>query len=404
MELVTTRIPDPKFGGVTHVNMTDQHPEVVVAHQLDAVDDTGYMQWYSGITQIRVGKPQPLPEPQYSTRALFNNSQAFDLDVRGPAYMAPVFQHIYLSPEARKPKVGETRVAGVIDMTQPSQQVSQAPTQASVFAAGSSSRAEKMDIYLPVEEKWDINKRLKWERMDAIRRDWGWGGWPGSGPIKHDLKWTLDTSVMQSLEPKGWLDDRIIYAYMWLLRDREEDIAVAGVYPRMPSYYFMDPLFMELAKKVDYSRPYSPRTMHFFVNWASCGVGPPINQKWGMMVLDPMNYNAQYPEEEECVVGVVGGMLRYVGKNRNIPDEEPLVHVWDAMPKQDNYSDCGVYVCKYMDYTLQGYDLAKVCWDASDVEIFCYRIAKELQRGMSKPIPTHRMRQRMERVAGKSSS
>ncbi|KAL8155523.1 hypothetical protein AgCh_000787 [Apium graveolens] len=128
--------------------------------------------------------------------------------------------------------------------------------------------------------------------MEAIRRDWGWGGFPG-----------------------------------WLLRDREEAIAAAEVYPRMPSYYFMDSLFMELAKKVDYSRPYSAKTMHFFLTWASCGVGPPINQvdsifvpanvnqnhwilmvffvkEWGVMVLDPMNYNAKYPEEEEeeCVV------------------------------------------------------------------------------------------------------
>ncbi|XP_074378721.1 uncharacterized protein LOC141720270 [Apium graveolens] len=175
----------------------------------------------------------------------------FMQDVRGPAYMAPVFQHVYLSPEAIRPKVGDNREADVIDITQPSQQVSQAPTHASVFTAGSSSWAEKMDIRRPVEEKWDINKRLKWESMDAIKRDWGWGGLPGSGPIKHDLKLTLDTSVMQSLEPKGWLDDRIIYAYMWLLCDREEAIDAAGVYPRMPLYNFMDPLFMELAEKVD---------------------------------------------------------------------------------------------------------------------------------------------------------
>ncbi|XP_074355991.1 ubiquitin-like-specific protease ESD4 [Apium graveolens] len=232
---------------------------------------------------------------------------------------------------------------------------------------------------------------------------------------------------MQSFQPKGWLDDRIIYAYMWLLRDREEAIVVAGVYTRMPSYYFMDQLFIELGKKVDYSLPFSAKTMHFFLTWASYGVDPPINQvdyifvpanvnnnhwilmvfsvkEWGMMILDPMNYNAKYPKEEECVVGFVGSMLRYVGKNRNVPEEEPLVHVWDAMPKQYNYLDCGVYVCKYMDYTLQGYDLAKVHWDVSDMEIFRYRIAKELQRGMAKPILTHSMRQRMERVTGKSTS
>ncbi|XP_074360484.1 ubiquitin-like-specific protease ESD4 [Apium graveolens] len=220
---------------------------------------------------------------------------------------------------------------------------------------------------------------LKWERMEAIRRDWGWGAFPVSAPIKHDLMRTLDINILHSLQPEGWLDDMIIYAYMWLLCDREEAIAAAGVYPRMPSYYFMDPLFMELEKKVDYEKPYSAKAMHFFLTW-----------EWGVMVLDPMNYKAKYPEKKS--VGVIRNMLRYVGKNRNFQEQDPLFHVWDAMPKQDNYSDCGVYMCKYMDYTLQGYDLVKVRWDTVGVQIFRYRISKELQKGMAKPIPTHRMR------------
>ncbi|WOH04457.1 hypothetical protein DCAR_0623866 [Daucus carota subsp. sativus] len=55
------------------------HPEVVVAqHSLDA-DDTGYLEWYEHISRRRVGKPQPVPQPQYSTRELFDNLQAFQL-------------------------------------------------------------------------------------------------------------------------------------------------------------------------------------------------------------------------------------------------------------------------------------------------------------------------------------
>lgn len=92
-------------------------------------------------------------------------------------------------------------------------------------------------------------------------------------------------------------------------------------------------------------------------------------------------------------------MLRYLGKGSNFPDEAPLVQVWDAMPKQGNYSDCGVYVCKYMDYTLQGYDLSTVSWNATDVDLFRYRIAKEIQKGIAKNIPTHRMKQRLEQAS-----
>nr|XP_017250727.1 PREDICTED: serine/threonine-protein phosphatase 7 long form homolog [Daucus carota subsp. sativus] len=55
------------------------HPEVVVAqHSLDT-DDTGYLDWYEHISRRRVGKPQPVPQPQYSTRELFDNLQAFQL-------------------------------------------------------------------------------------------------------------------------------------------------------------------------------------------------------------------------------------------------------------------------------------------------------------------------------------
>ena len=111
----------------------------------------------------------------------------------------------------------------------------------------------------------------------------------------------------------------------WLLREREEAIVAGGVYPRIPSYYFMDPLFIGMAKRIDYSSPWSEKAKHFFVSWGSAVTGPPIidvdyifvpanvNENhwilmvfavkaWGVMVLDPMQDNAQYAEEEECMV------------------------------------------------------------------------------------------------------
>ena len=92
-------------------------------------------------------------------------------------------------------------------------------------------------------------------------------------------------------------------------------------------------------------------------------------------------------------------MLRYLGPRLTVPKEDPLVQVWDAMPKQNNYTDCGVYICKYMDYLLQGYDLSTLVWDASDLEVFRYRIAKELQKGKARSIPNHRMSQRGSQLA-----
>ena len=56
-----------------------QHPEFVVAHYSELVEDPGYMQWFSEIARMRVGKPDPVPHLQYSTRELFDNSRAFEL-------------------------------------------------------------------------------------------------------------------------------------------------------------------------------------------------------------------------------------------------------------------------------------------------------------------------------------
>lgn len=110
----------------------------------------------------------------------------------------------------------------------------------------------------------------------------------------------------------------------WLLREREEAIAAAGVYPRKPSYYFMDPFFITLAMELDY-KVLTERVKRFFVTWGSCGIGPPINEvdyifvpanvngnhwilmvlsvkEWGVMVFDPMTNKAEHAKEEQCVV------------------------------------------------------------------------------------------------------
>lgn len=86
----------------------------------------------------------------------------------------------------------------------------------------------------------------------------------------------------------------------------------------------MDPFFITMAKRLDYN-PLTEKAKHFFVQWGSCGIGPAINKvdyifvpanvndnhwilmvfsvkAWAVMVLDPMNNDSAYPEEEECMV------------------------------------------------------------------------------------------------------
>ncbi|XP_074378266.1 ubiquitin-like-specific protease ESD4 [Apium graveolens] len=87
-------------------------------------------------------------------------------------------------------------------------------------------------------------------KKNAIYSDWGWG----FGMAPRNLgglsvqDYHVHASAMQSLAPGTWVDDRIIYTYMGLLRTREEEIHTGGIWERKPVYYFMDPYFMVLGK------------------------------------------------------------------------------------------------------------------------------------------------------------
>ena len=66
-----------------------------------------------------------------------------------------------------------------------------------------------------------------------------------------------------------------------------------------------------------------------------------------------------------------------------------------SIPKQQNCNDCGVYVMKFMDFFLQGYDMASIpSWSQEVVDNFRYRIARELQIGKARGISGLRMRER----------
>lgn len=275
---------------------------------------------------------------------------SFMKEVRGPSYRPPKFENIDVSDKPKKTPLATTAEHDIIQMTQPSQHVSQTPTIAS---QPSSSRPEKLDVHRLRDRKWQTSKPLR-ESKEDIRSTWGWG--PGGEAnmqqgIVHK-SFTLSAKAMLSLEPRTWIDDRIIYTYMVchyplfsyvvyihceflyctnvvmflqsLLRDRDEKIATGNVFERKPTYYFMDPLFMTLARKMAYRREPQKLTT-FYLHWATCGVGPTINKvdfiffptcvnenhwilflfavkNWGVVLLDPLYDDAEYPAEEGIMV------------------------------------------------------------------------------------------------------
>ena len=109
-----------------------------------------------------------------------------------------------------------------------------------------------------------------------------------------------------------------------LLRDREESILQDRVWERKPVYYFMDPLFMEAAKKRSFRAP-SKAAHTFYCDYGSAAVGPTINnvdfiffptcvnrnhwvlfvfavRVWGVVIIDPLYDDPQYPREEQIMV------------------------------------------------------------------------------------------------------
>lgn len=80
-------------------------------------------------------------------------------------------------------------------------------------------------------------------------------------------------------------------------------------------------------------------------------------------------------------------MLHFLDPVKFREDNFMRVRYVKDRPKQHGGSDCGVYVCKYMDAILNGISLAEAAWDGVvDVITFRYRIAWELFTGVPRAI------------------
>ncbi|XP_074369603.1 uncharacterized protein LOC141711052 [Apium graveolens] len=163
------------------------------------------MAWYADISRMRVGKPDPHPQQQYKTMELYDSLEGYEvmvvglnmlkqLDARVPpefveefgrisgtfltpfsrlmkkikelAYRSPIFQNIkpdFIAPSADDFDIPVIPSQDVVDMTQPSQHVSQPPQ-----TIASSSRPAKLASRRMKEEKWSITKTLSMKKKNAI--------------------------------------------------------------------------------------------------------------------------------------------------------------------------------------------------------------------------------------------
>ncbi|XP_074355333.1 uncharacterized protein LOC141694693 [Apium graveolens] len=443
----------------------------LVDDSVDIASEADYMAWYADISRMRIGKPDPQPQQQYKTRELYDSLEGYEVmvvglnmlkqldarvppefmeefgrisatfltpfsrlmkKIKGPAYRPPTFQNIkpdFIAPLADDFDIPAIPAQDVVDMTQPSQHVSQPPQ-----AIASSSRPAKLASRRMKEEKWSITKSLSMTKKNAIYSDWGWGfGMAPRNPGGLSVQdYHVHASAMQSLAPGTWVDDRIIYTYMGLLRTREEEIHTRGIWERKPVYYFMDPYFMVLGKghlkKIrkasrvggDTLQRAWNKALRSFTGFSSATVGPSVleadyifipccvgdvhwvlfmfgTRRFEGLIIDSMNDEPDYREDIRVVSWLLPRLLHMVHPVEGLDPTSAEVLALPSRPKQRNSNDCGVYVMKYMDYFTQGYDLAEVPnWSQEEVDTFRYRIARELQLGKARGIPGIRMRRRHE--------
>lgn len=91
---------------------------------------------------------------------------SFMKEVRGPAYKPPRFEHIDLSEKKKDTPFAVISQHDIIDMTQPSQLLSQSQTEES-----SCSRPEKIEVRRQKDGKWQINKALGVDKMNDIKQN-----------------------------------------------------------------------------------------------------------------------------------------------------------------------------------------------------------------------------------------
>lgn len=431
-----------------------------------------YMAWYSEITRLRVGKPEPVPHSRYQTRELYDGVEGYrvmvaaldmlkQLDsrapvefledlgkisdtfltpftrlmkkIKGPAYKPPTFENIKPLSLYEEANATTNTSQDVIEMTQPSQHVSQPPIPS---GSASSTRPSKLPTRRMKGEKWSITKDLDVHKRNEIYADWGWG--IGQKPnLKGGIEVCghhISETAMQSLAPASWIDDRIIFCYMALLREREETIHRSNIWERKPIYYFMDPYFIVMGwdhmKKIkrairkgesQLNKAWHDalRSLHGF---ATSSIGPSVveadyiflpccvsgvhwilfmvcTKTFDVILLDSMNDEVEYSKETEVVSWLLPRfLLKLKPQMERDPDSSHVVPL-PQRPKQRNSNDCGVFVMKYMDFMLQGYDITSIAsWSEHLVNMFRYRIAKELQAGKARGISSVRMRQRHQLV------
>ncbi|KAL5724769.1 Ulp1 peptidase [Ranunculus cassubicifolius] len=193
--------------------------------------------------------------------------------------------------------------------------------------------------------------------------------------------------VFQCLKPRGWLNDEVINLYLQLLKERENRQP-----ERFLKCHFFNALFYKRLTSGESGYDFksvrrwtSPLKIGY--NLIECDkLFVPIHKEmhWFLGIINKKDEKFQYLDSLKGMDAEVLDVLAryYVDEVKDKTGEDIDVSSWkreyaDELPAQKNWSDCGMFMIKYIDFYSRGLGLF---FDQGDIPYFRKRTAKEILR------------------------
>jgi len=194
--------------------------------------------------------------------------------------------------------------------------------------------------------------KLTPEMLNRVEKAWK----GGQGKVMAELGANQCTGAdLQTLVGRKWLNDEVINFYFQLMMERAKEN------PALPQIHAFSTFLYPTVKKRGHSgvKRWTRKVdlfaqdiilfpIHLGVHWTLAAA---LVKKKEIVYLDSMG-----SDNSECR----RLLLEYLETEHMIKKKEPLDAAWtsrslsQAIPQQDNSSDCGVFCCKFGDYLARG--------------------------------------------------
>ncbi|KAA8499765.1 putative ubiquitin-like-specific protease 1B [Porphyridium purpureum] len=185
------------------------------------------------------------------------------------------------------------------------------------------------------------------------------------------------------LRPGKWLNDEVINFYIEVLKDRQSRLGDAA---KVKCHFFSTFMYAKLRTPRGYDYTAVQRWTRKIDVFALDRVLIPINiqnSHWALGMVDMVAKTVEYFdslgfEQPEMTADILQWVVDEAEHKKQITlytNDWTVIHHGDSVPQQTNTSDCGVFLCKFMDYLSLGKEFN---FGAQHMPYFRRRLAHEL--------------------------